>query len=70
MTLKISGIFPGHFLVMLFGLKNVQSSRIPTLFENKIFMLDLAKHFSICQSFGIRNNYIGRVKREKISLFI
>ena len=25
MTLKISGIFPGHFLVMLFGLKNVQS---------------------------------------------
>ena len=39
MTLRISGIFPGHFLVMLFGLKKVLSSRIPTLFENKSFML-------------------------------
>ena len=28
------------------------------------------KHFSICQSFGIRNNYIGSVKREKLSFFI
>ena len=40
------------------------------LFKNKIFMLDLAKHFSICQSFGIRNNNVGSVKREKISFFI